>query len=191
MKIGKRIKDLRDSYQYSQDELADKVYVSRQTISNWENNKNYPDINSLLLIATLFNVTLDTLVKGDIEEMKEQIKETDIKKFDHESIIFSILLISMIILPVPLFKLLDTIGIVLWVLLVVISFYYASRVEKLKKQYDIQTYKEITAFMDKKQLDNNQKNQEKGKVYYQKFLMAIGAGLLTLIVAFIMNMIIK
>lgn len=45
--------------QFSQEELAEKIYVSRQTISNWETAKNYPDIHSLLRLSSLFNVSLD------------------------------------------------------------------------------------------------------------------------------------
>lgn len=59
---------------FSQQELAENIFVSHQTISNWENNKNYPDVKSLLLLSSLFNVSLDILIKGDLEEMKEKIK---------------------------------------------------------------------------------------------------------------------
>lgn len=51
IELGKQIKKYRLEAKYSQEELADKVYVSRQTISNWENDKNYPDIKSLVLIS--------------------------------------------------------------------------------------------------------------------------------------------
>ena len=44
------------------------MFVSRQTISNWENNKSYPDIHNLLMMCNLFNVSLDDLVKGDVEK---------------------------------------------------------------------------------------------------------------------------
>lgn len=64
--------------------MAEKVYVTRQTISNWENGKNYPDVKSLLLLSTLFHISLDTLVKGDLEEMREQIKAEDIKKWNRD-----------------------------------------------------------------------------------------------------------
>lgn len=47
MELSKQIKKYRAEANLSQEELADKVFVSRQTISNWENNKNYPDIKSL------------------------------------------------------------------------------------------------------------------------------------------------
>ncbi|MGT2938078.1 helix-turn-helix domain-containing protein, partial [Streptococcus caprae] len=64
-----------------QEELAEKLYVSRQTISNWERGKTYPDINSLLLIATYFDVSLDNLIKGDVEEMKHQVNQKQFKKW--------------------------------------------------------------------------------------------------------------
>ena len=48
----------------SQEALAEKVYVTRQTISNWENGKSYPDIHSLLLLSSVFHVTIDQLIKG-------------------------------------------------------------------------------------------------------------------------------
>ena len=70
MEIGEQIKKYRTEMGLSQDRLAEKIFVSRQTISNWENNKNYPDVKSLLLLSCLFNVSLDMLVKGDLEKMK-------------------------------------------------------------------------------------------------------------------------
>ena len=66
----------------TQEELVEKVYVTRQTISNWENNKSYLDIHSLLLISSLFDISLDQLIKGDIDIMKEEIKEAELQKFN-------------------------------------------------------------------------------------------------------------
>ena len=57
MEIGEQIKKYRTEMGLSQDRLAEKIFVSRQTISNWENNKNYPDVKSLLLLSCLFNVS--------------------------------------------------------------------------------------------------------------------------------------
>lgn len=53
MEISKQIKKYRLESKLSQEELAEKIYVTRQTISNWENGRNYPDINSLVLLSTL------------------------------------------------------------------------------------------------------------------------------------------
>ena len=63
MEIGKRIKELRGGKGWNQEEFAEKVFVSRQTVSSWENDKSYPDIKSLLLMSELFGITLDELVK--------------------------------------------------------------------------------------------------------------------------------
>ena len=69
MEIGRQIRKYRQELNMSQEELADHVFVTRQTVSNWENDKNYPDINSLLLLSSLFGISLDILVKGDMEKM--------------------------------------------------------------------------------------------------------------------------
>ena len=63
MELSKQIKKYRTEANLSQEELADKIYVSRQTILNWENEKNYPDIKSLVLMSEVFQVSLDNLVK--------------------------------------------------------------------------------------------------------------------------------
>lgn len=191
MKIGTQIKSLRAEFKFSQDELAEKLYVSRQTISNWENNKSYPDLKSLVLVSNLFDVTLDTLVKGDIEEMKQDINTEDIKQFNQISNIFAVLMLFVIILPVPLTLWLGYIGFGIWGVIFAFSWYYAIKVERLKKRFNVQTYREIVAFVEGKNLDNNQKNQEQGKRPYQKVLLAIGAGLITLVVAILWGMLLK
>lgn len=194
MEIGKQIKKYRMQMGFSQEELSEKIFVSRQTISNWENNKNYPDVKSLLLLSSLFDVSLDILVKGDLEEMKEKIKtegisEKDISRFKHDSNIFAIFLLLMIILPIPLMKFMGNIGMVISGLIAIIAIYYSIRVERYKKSFNIQTYREILAFVEGKDMDEVEKNQEFGKRPYQKFLLAIGAGLITLIVGVIMSFI--
>ena len=72
MEIGTQIKRYRNELKLSQEELAEKVFVTRQTISNWETEKNYPDIHSVLLLSSIFNISLDQLIKGDIEIMKKK-----------------------------------------------------------------------------------------------------------------------
>ena len=187
MEIGKQIKKYRTEMGLSQEELSEKIFVSRQTISNWENNKNYPDVKSLLLLSSLFDVSLDILIKGDLEEMKEQIKVEDIGEFKHYSNIFGVLLLLTIILPIPLMKFMGYIGVGVWGLIAIASIYYAIKIEKYKKNFNIQTYREILAFLDGKNLNDLEKNQEYGKRPYQKFLLAIGSGLIAIIVAVIMG----
>ena len=58
MELGNQIKKYRSELQISQEQLADRIYVSRQTISNWENEKSYPDVNSLILLSEVFKPPL-------------------------------------------------------------------------------------------------------------------------------------
>ena len=71
MNLGSQIKKYRSELNMSQDELAEKIFVSRQSVSNWENDKTYPDIKSLLLLSEVFQVSLDQLIKGDLESLKQ------------------------------------------------------------------------------------------------------------------------
>ncbi len=177
MELSSQIKKYRAEKNLSQEELAEKVYVSRQTISNWENEKSYPDIHSLVLLSTVFEVSLDQLIKGDIEEMRKEIKEDEIKRLNHLSNIYAVLLLAMLVTPIPLAKFLGWTGVAVWGILAVVTIIYAFRIEKLKKVYDIQTYKEIVAFMEGKTLDEIAKREEKAKNPYQKILLVLGSGL--------------
>ena len=167
MEIGKQIRKYRTELKLSQDELADRVYVTRQTISNWENDRNYPDIRSLVLLSKIFGVSLDILVKGDLEQMKDEIRTEDIRKFQRDSNIYTVFLAGMILLPMPLQRYLKVWGIVIWLLWTGAGLWWAWRIEKYKKAHDIHTYKEIVAFMEGKRLDELEKNQEIGKRPYQ------------------------
>ncbi len=186
MEIGQQIKKIRVDSNVSQEELAEKIYVSRQTISNWENNKSYPDVKSLLLVSSLFKISLDELVKGDIEEMEKQINTEDVIVFNKNANIFSTLFIAMLITPIPLSKYLGYVGLAIWGIIVIICIYFCIKVEKQKKNLDLQTYKEIVAFVNGKTLTNEEKLEEKGKKYYQKFLLTAGSASLVLIISIIM-----
>ncbi|RVU97642.1 XRE family transcriptional regulator [Coriobacteriales bacterium OH1046] len=65
MEVGKTVRELRAEAGMSQEELAEKVFVSRQTISNWENGKFYPDVQSPAIVTELFGTSIDNLVTGD------------------------------------------------------------------------------------------------------------------------------
>lgn len=177
MELGTQIKKYRNEKGFSQDELAEKVFVSRQSISNWENNKTYPDIKSLLLLSEVFAVSLDNLVKGDIERMKKEIDSQELAAFQKDSTIFTTLLFAAILLFVPLIKFLGGLGMAVNGVLYGVAMYYAYRVEKHKKKFDIQTYKEILAFTEGKSLDEIEKARESGKRTYQKALLAVAFGI--------------
>ncbi len=71
MDVGSNIRSLRLARGLTQEKLADTLYVSRQTISHWESNRTMPDAQSLVMMAALFEVPVDTLVKGGVEAMME------------------------------------------------------------------------------------------------------------------------
>lgn len=191
MELGKQIRKYRKEQSLSQDELAEKVYVSRQTISNWENDKSYPDVNSLILLSEVFHTSIDNLIKGDVEVMKEQVKNEDRKEFEKISRIFSVLFLAMMITPIPLIHYLKYAGIAIWVLLAVVTLYFSFIVEKKKKQFDIQTYREIIAFMEGEKLDEIAKAREEGKTPYQKILLSVGSAVVTLVIAIIFTMLLR
>ena len=191
MELGKQIRKYRKEQSLSQDELAEKVYVSRQTISNWENDKSYPDVNSLIFLSEVFHTSIDNLIKGDVEVMKEQVKNEDRKEFEKISRIFSVLFLAMMITPIPLIHYLKYVGIAIWVLLAVVTLYFSFIVEKKKKQFDIQTYREIIAFMEGEKLDEIAKAREEGKTPYQKILLCVGAAVVTLVISIIFTMLLR
>ncbi len=62
MNLGERLKNLRKERNLSQEQLAEKLNVSRQAVSKWESNKTCPDIDNLILLRNIFNITLDDLI---------------------------------------------------------------------------------------------------------------------------------
>ena len=179
MELGKQIKVYRQEAHLSQEELANRVYVSRQTISNWENGKTYPDIHSLLLLSSLFGISLDQLVKGDIEIMKKEIKEAEIIKMKRYGRTYTLMLVATAVSAVPLFVWLGVWAFIPWGIIWAISLCFAFKVEKVKKDNDVQTYKEIVAFSEGKLLDDIQKQREIGKRPYQKIILVIGSAAVT------------
>ena len=188
MELGKQIKKHRQEVQLSQEELAERVYVSRQTISNWENDKSYPDVNSLVLLSEIFQISLDNLIKGDIEVMKDVIQKEEVDKMNHYGKIYTIMLIVTVVSAVPLFMWLGLWALIPWGIVWMVSMYFAPKIEKIKKDNDVQTYKEIVAFSEGKLLDDIHKQQEIGKRPYQKMLLVIGSVLITLCVCILIGL---
>ena len=153
MELGNQIKAHRAALSLSQEELAEKVYVTRQTVSNWETGKSYPDIHSLLLLSALFDVSLDQLIKGDLETMKQEVNAADVRAMNRDGIIYTILLAATIILPVPLIKWFGLYGLIPELLLWGSAMYFARRLERIKKANNVQSYREILAFSEGKRLD--------------------------------------
>ena len=90
MNIGKRLKDARIESGYTQEQVAEQLDVSRQTISSWGNGRTFPDIVSVVSLSDIYDVSLDVLIKGD-EKMLEHLEEsTNIVK-SNKKLLFAII----------------------------------------------------------------------------------------------------
>lgn len=152
MELAAQIKKHRARLGLSQEALAEKVYVSRQTISSWETDRTYPDVQSLLLLSTLFGVSVDDLIKGDVEAM-ETIIERDRKTITKLYIGESLCLVGAIASELAAFvQLVGGWGvqaiptILLFAVLFGLSLYLRSRAMKLAKSRDLHTFFEIVSF---------------------------------------------
>lgn len=78
MNLGKKIAELRKKNNLSQEDLAEKVDVARQTISKWEIGDTTPDINQVKIISKIFNISIDELVDNDINNViVEKVSNTE------------------------------------------------------------------------------------------------------------------
>lgn len=75
MDVGKMILDIRKNNDLSQEQFGNLFHVTRQTVSNWENEKNYPDLETLVEISHMFHITLDQILKQDAPMVKSIDKE--------------------------------------------------------------------------------------------------------------------
>lgn len=191
MELGNQMKKYRGELSLSQDALAEKIYVSRQTISNWETGKSYPDVNSLIRMSEVFGISVDSLLKGDVEEMKKIINEDDINEFTKLSWIFTLMFFAVLITPVPLAKFLGLWGLGIWGLIAAATVVMAIHIEKKKKHFNIQTYREINAFLEGKSLDEIEAAREEGKRPYQKLLLGIICGIIALVICILSMYILK
>jgi len=80
MTISEKLKQARVESGLSQEDVAEKLGVSRQTMSNWENARSYPDIVSVIALSDIYNVALDSLMKGDAEMQKHLQESTNVTK---------------------------------------------------------------------------------------------------------------
>lgn len=111
--------------------------------------------------------------------MKDLIKKEEIEKMNRYGSIYTVMLIATVVSAVPLFMWLGVWTFIPWGIIWAISLYFAFKLEKIKKDNDVQTYKEIVAFSEGKRLDDIQKQREIGKRPYQRILLAIGSALIT------------
>ena len=83
MQLGQMIAKIRKEQGLTQEAFAEKFHVTRQTVSNWENEKSYPDLCTIVKISDMFHISLDVLLKGDsvmVQNIDKKIKKTPLYK---------------------------------------------------------------------------------------------------------------
>ncbi|GAK48558.1 hypothetical protein LOSG293_370160 [Secundilactobacillus oryzae JCM 18671] len=160
MKIGEHLREIRGQFGYSQEDVADRIHVSRQTISNWKNEHSFPDIQSLLLLADLYQLTLDDLIKGDLDMIES-------KKTIRKLILNTVGLMVMVVLSCLVLYFWQTVPLtgaltlILYGICWLIGIYFAWKVYRIQGQKDIWTMAEIRYYMKTGQLkkSRNRKRQ--------------------------------
>ena len=98
MQLGQAIAQIRKERGLTQEAFAKVFNVTRQTVSNWENEKSYPDLSTLVKISDEFNVSLDILLKGDFRMVKDIDKKIKKQPF------YIGIIIGLVIIVVALFS---------------------------------------------------------------------------------------
>lgn len=98
MKIGDQLKKARLDKNLTQEEVAEKIFVSRQSISNWENNKTYPDIGNVIALSDLYQISLDELLKGSDNFMEHLEESTNLVKSNKK--LMTLIVVALIVMIV-------------------------------------------------------------------------------------------
>lgn len=98
MKIGDQLKKARMDKNLTQEEVAEKIFVSRQSISNWENNKTYPDIGNVIALSDLYQISLDELLKGSDNFMEHLEESTNLVKSNKK--LMTLIVVALIVMIV-------------------------------------------------------------------------------------------
>lgn len=180
MELATHIKEHRARLGMSQEELAEAIFVSRQTISNWETDRTYPDVQSLLLLSNLFDVSVDSLIKGDVEEMKAMLS-AEAQKLNKLSLVmvasFAVAAVWMVV-TVLLDLSLAAIAVPAAILLAP-ALVSATLAERIKHDNQLFTYQAVEAFMqgeDPQVL--TERNQRAGRMWWAKLALKTVAAII-------------
>ena len=202
MELKEHLKEHRQRLGLSQEDLAERIFVTRQTISNWETDKTYPDVQSLMLLSQLFGVSIDELVKGDVVSMKEMVSKDAVvmERMAVGSVALMLMGIACMVglnavwkdpSPVPYMSIGSLAGIAAMVAFWIPSLVLSVRIEKIKKNHDLVTYREISAFMDGEEVPEESKALSRSKPLLSNIVKLVcGAGI-GLIVAFVLTLIVN
>ncbi|MFK7695077.1 helix-turn-helix domain-containing protein [Paenibacillus sp. HJGM_3] len=103
MIFGEKLKTERKKMGWSQDELAERLFVTRQSVSKWENGQNYPSIEIIMKISDLFGLTIDELLRSDEELTKKVIRDSRQLAYPKLKFAFDVLfLVGLVLLVIKL-----------------------------------------------------------------------------------------
>lgn len=148
MDFSNQLKKYRKAHHFSQETLAEKIYVSRQTISNWENDKTYPDIQNLITLSLLFNVTVDELLKGDVEKMKQNVEGRKQFISNTQTLFMAFAALVILVGVMILSEQLGTATLSAMLVAAVVMLASVIRIEFLKRKYNVKKYRDIIAYME-------------------------------------------
>ena len=121
--------------------------------------------------------------------MKEVIKKEEVEKMNRYGVIYTVALGITVVSAVPLFIWLGIWAFIPWGIIYAVALYWGIKVEKVKKNNDVKTYKEIVAFSEGKLLDDIQKQREIGKRPYQKVLIVGASAVITFVICILIGLI--
>lgn len=178
MDVGNQIRHFRKENNLSQIDLADKIFVSSQTISNWENERSYPDLHNLIVLTALFDVSLDQLVKGDVKAMRNAVDHSNMDRYSKMMLVF--LLFAVLSFGAAMKFSDGWFGMLVPLILWMIGMYYAIKVDQIKKKHDVKTYKEIIDYMENGiKTDHTPRNKKKFIV--EEVFTVLGFSLITVV----------
>ncbi|MDF7639876.1 helix-turn-helix transcriptional regulator [Lactobacillus sp. ESL0791] len=142
MKFGERLKQARINKKLTQEQVAEDFFITRQAISNWENEKTYPDMTMLIKLSDYYHLSLDTLLKEDTG-MREYLEKKEVVK-GVRPIRGSLTLIDLLLFGIFIYNIYKhtiPVGSITWYLLIlailIVSF-TMTRLNKFDQKHSLQ-----------------------------------------------------
>ena len=158
MLIGENIRFYRQQHALSQEELAEKMDTSRQTISSWENGKTYPNIQSLISLSNIFNTSVEDLIKEEVEDMKQSVERNThpLKRNKDREVLNRLAAVRLFnvgigaFLLFPVWTYLDKEYVIIPIAMLVAGFSLTFPIEHYRRKYNLKKYQDIVDFLDEK-----------------------------------------
>ncbi|MFT8458251.1 MAG: helix-turn-helix domain-containing protein [Liquorilactobacillus ghanensis] len=147
MKFGDRLKNARMEMNLTQEQVANDFFITRQTISSWENEKTYPDISNLIKLSDYYHISLDLLLKEDTG-MKEYLERKEVER-SIKPILRILLIIDVLVLVLLTLTILNIIhlnhaGFLILIILGVLNAVARFQLSTFQRKIDIRTTKKLS-----------------------------------------------